>query len=374
MFQHQTHVQSTHHTVDDPAFQKAQKDATMKETTNSSSTIALSSLSLSPSSSWSANDFKDDGVSPIAPPSHPDSTILRKKQLGMNYTMTTLAKTLNSSSPELHTPRSLPIHDWQNIEATLLKEKHQQPDYTAARKVQDWLQSGTVYGDEYFDNPRFQDSDDENEYVDGHVEDCVMIEDDDGIFFSNTPPRSPAPITINFQPPSNHDIKPVLKPSIKMQATREVASDASSVINDVEFQELQMALSLSLHESRERAGLTTTNTHVSFVPKEEVIPSEESDTHQSVAGSVFDEESDELIVTKPSVRNSQKRSSSQLVMTAEDYDEDAALMFALKESRREFEEKMRNSTGSEDYFEGGCQAVEDERYDKNWKGKERAYY
>jgi len=159
-----------------------------------------------------------------------------------------------------------------------------------------------------------------------------------------------------------------------MQATREVASDASSVINDVEFQELQMALSLSLHESRERSGLTTTNTHVSFVPKEEVIPSEESDTHDSVAGSVFDEESDELIVTKPSGRNSQKRSSSQLVMTAEDYDEDAALMFALKESRREFEEKMRNSTGSEDYFEGGCQAVEDERYDKNWKGKERAYY
>jgi len=211
---------------------------------------------------------------------------------------------------------------------------------------------------------------------------------------SDTPPRSPATIALDFKPPSKR-IKPVLKsftkrdhnsggvlPSDATRTTQDGHSDGSSDLNDVEYQDLQLALALSLSESRQRVGLTPAfnnayNNIVSFALKDEIIPSEQSDTNKSVAGSrVLDEEEDDSKNTVKPLSDSQTGSSSQPI--AEDYDEEAALMFALQESRREYEDKMHITCESlnNDSCVPECPTVrsEEEAHQKRWKGKERAYF
>ncbi|KAI9343183.1 hypothetical protein BDR26DRAFT_858686 [Obelidium mucronatum] len=232
-----------------------------------------------------------------------------------------------------------------------------------------------------------------------------MVEDEAQ---ADSPPRSPAPITVHVHAPESTHVKPALKtsnsqdefdrdlgrPLSNMQFLNAsninkahnhldaIPSNESSILNDQEFQELQQALQLSLQEAREHAGHGPN--HVSFVPKDEVIPSsgEPSETQDSVAGSVADYEE--------CIAEAKRRTSSQLVVDADYYDEEEALLKAIEISRREFEEKLRGDDGipagccsgrlADDCL-GACggacgsmQIVSEEEHDKHWKGKERAYY
>ncbi|KAJ3074161.1 hypothetical protein HDU99_001784 [Rhizoclosmatium hyalinum] len=381
---------------DDPTLFKPTRDAP----TNSLSTIAISSLSLSSiaSSNFSHQDLLDTDTKPIQidtplpVKSYPDSTELRKKQLKSHYTLTTLAKSLNNNSDTVKqtlTPRSvndLPVHEWKHERAQ---------EFDSVRKVRDWLQSGTVY----------DDSDEEDMYYNVEIEDSVMHEDD-GVakvpsqtkqevipqlaFPSPITESDTSPIQILLHNPSTQSLQPLavdappqdhvqdqdyFARSINSFAShRSATSDVSSGLNDDEFRELQQVLALSLIEARERVKYNHAQQHVGFVEKEEVIPSSDECSNVDENGSDGVQEVEQKLVVKSRPR-----------ITAEEYDEDVALMMAIEMSRREFEERMMSSVGmgmdeefgSDVENDRACYYAateeEDSHHDKKWKGKERAF-
>ncbi|KAJ3024743.1 UNVERIFIED_CONTAM: hypothetical protein HDU68_007820 [Siphonaria sp. JEL0065] len=410
MFEPHVPVQVTNQFTDDPSLVKQAQAAT------SQSTFAHSSLSLSTLSSFSAsshyNNDASNGDTPIPDSaSHPDSTILRKKQLNINYSLVSAFATPITKQDSI--PRlSLPMHDWKHIEPALL----QQQDATT-KKVEEWLQtSGASKYDKDsnllpHENDVFYDDDEDEDFVDGYVEDSVMLEDDAPLQ-PNTPPRSPAPITVHIHAPGpSIYIKPALK-STSIQdlsalnhasdihlATvmnpnnglkhQDFSSDSSSLLNDQEFQELQQVLQMSLEEAAARnQHLHNSNNvvqHVKFVPIEEVIPSsgEPSETQESIAGSSG-------IDSEKYIAETKRRTCSQIVVDADEYDEDAALLMAIQISRLEYAERVSNEIRGggccsefPDECLGACGGdctgmqnveVEEEQHEKGWKGKERAYY